>query len=172
MAIKRIVTVPDPILRKHAKKVTSFDKGLKKLVADMVETLHEANGAGLAAPQVGISQRVIVLCINENESTTELAIINPEVVKRKGERICKEGCLSIPGYVGEIKRSEEVKVKGFDATGKQIKIKGQGLLGQALEHEIDHLNGILYVDHLESQDKLKKLEPEPEKDSEDKPGLN
>ncbi len=172
MAIKKILTVPDPILRKHAKKVSSFDKSLKKLVADMMETLHDANGAGLAAPQVGVSQRVIVLCINENQSTTELAIVNPEVVKRKGERICKEGCLSIPGYFGEIRRSEEVKVKGVDITGKELKIKGQGLLGQALEHEIDHLNGILYVDHLESQDKLKKLEPEPEQEPEEKPGLN
>jgi len=172
MAIKKILTVPDPILRKHAKKVSSFDKSLKKLVADMMETLHDANGAGLAAPQVGVSQRVIVLCINENQSTTELAIVNPEVVKRKGERICKEGCLSIPGYFGEIKRSEEVKVKGVDVTGKELKIKGQGLLGQALEHEIDHLNGVLYVDHLESQDKLKKLEPEPEQEPDEKPGLN
>jgi len=172
MAIKKILTVPDPILRKHAKKVSSFDKSLKKLVADMMETLHDANGAGLAAPQVGVSQRVIVLCINENQSTIEFAIVNPEVVKRKGERICKEGCLSIPGYIGEIKRSEEVKVKGFDVTGKELKIKGQGLLGQALEHEIDHLNGILYVDHLESQDKLKKLEPEPEQEPDEKPGLN
>lgn len=170
MAIRKIVTVPDPVLRKHAKKVNSFDRSLKKLVADMTETLRDANGAGLAAPQVGVSQRVIVLCINENESTVELAIVNPEIVKRKGERVCKEGCLSIPGYVGEIKRSEEVKVKGFDVTGKELKIKGQGLLGQALEHEIDHLNGVLYVDHLESQDKLKRLEPAPADDDPDEPG--
>jgi len=162
MAVRKIVTVPDPVLRKKAKRVTSFDKSLKKLIADMTETVHEASGAGLAAPQVGVSQRVIVLCINEKDKNTEIAIVNPEVVKRKGERICKEGCLSIPGYIGEIKRAEEVKVKGYDADGKEIKIKGQGLLGQALEHEIDHLNGVLYVDHLESQEKLTRLEPEPE----------
>jgi len=162
MAVRKIVIVPDPVLRKKAKRVTSFDKSLKKLIADMTDTLHEASGVGLAAPQVGVSERVIVLCINENEKTTELAIVNPEVTKRKGERICKEGCLSIPGYIGEIKRSEEVKVKGYNAEGKEIKIKGQGLLGQALEHEIDHLNGVLYVDHLESQDKLMKLEPAPD----------
>jgi peptide deformylase len=173
MAIRKIVTVPDPVLRKHAKKVNSFDRSLKKLVADMMDTLHDANGAGLAAPQVGVSQRVIVLSINEKDTTTEMAIVNPEVVKRKGERICKEGCLSIPGYVGEIKRSEEVKVKGFDITGKEMRIKGQGLLSQALEHEIDHLNGVLYVDHLESQDKLRRLEPEPAYDDEpDEPGLD
>ena len=172
MAIRKIVTVPDPVLRKHAKKVSSFDRSLKKLVADMTETLRDANGAGLAAPQVGVSQRVIVLCVNENESTVEIAIVNPEIVKRKGERVCKEGCLSIPGYVGEIKRSEEVKVKGFDVTGNALKIKGQGLLSQALEHEIDHLNGVLYVDHLESQDKLKQLEPEPADYDPDEPGLD
>ncbi|MDD5190638.1 MAG: peptide deformylase [Dehalococcoidales bacterium] len=167
MAIKKIVTVPDPILRKHAKKVTAFDKDLQRLVNDMMQTLHDASGAGLAAPQIGVSQRIIVLSINENQCTTELAIINPEVVKRKGERVCKEGCLSIPGYIGEIKRSAEVKVKGCDVYGKEIKIKGQGFLGQALEHEIDHLNGVLYVDHLESQDKLKRLEPESEEDAEE-----
>ncbi len=173
MPIRKIITVPDPVLRKKAKKVSSFDKGLKKLIADMFETMHDAHGAGLAAPQIGISQRVIVLCIHENDSSLEIAIVNPEVVKRKGERVCNEGCLSIPGYVAEVKRSEEVKVKGFDANGKQIRIKGQGLLGQALEHEIDHLNGILYVDYLESQDQLTKLEPEMETGEEEiRPGLS
>lgn len=164
MAVQQIRTIPDPILRRKAKKVMNFDKSLKKLVSDMIETLHAANGAGLAAPQVGISQRVIVLCINENNSTLELAIVNPEIVKRKGERVCKEGCLSIPGYIGEVKRSEEVKIKGYDTYGTEIKLKGQGLLSQALEHEIDHLNGVLYVDHLDSQEKLKKIEPEPAED--------
>ena len=172
MTIRKIVTIPNPILRKHAKKVTTYGKNLKKLVTDMTETLHEANGAGLAAPQIGVSERVIVLCISENQTTTEIVIVNPEVVKRKGERICKEGCLSIPGYFGEIKRSDEIKVKGFDCNGKAIRIKGQNLLGQALEHEIDHLNGVLYVDHLESQDKLQKIEPEPKESPAAEPGLD
>lgn len=169
MAIIPIRTVPDPVLRQRAKRVKSIDKSIKKLIGDMTETLHTANGAGLAGPQVGIPLRVIVLCIPEKESKLECAIINPEIVRRKGERIVKEGCLSIPGYIGEIKRSEQVRVKGLDTTGKEIKLKGEGLLAQALEHEIDHLNGVLYVDHLESQDKLRKIEPEPEQEPEPEP---
>jgi peptide deformylase len=124
----------------------------------MIETMKQSSGVGLAAPQVGVSLRVVVFQMPDDDEPT--AIINPEIVKRAGERDVTEGCLSIPGYYGEIKRSESVTVKGLDRQGKTIRIKAIGLIAQALEHELDHLNGILYVDHIESQEKLHKIEPE------------
>ena len=122
----------------------------------MIETMQQANGVGLAAPQVGISLRVIVLKMPGQEP---IALINPEIVKRIGEQEVTEGCLSVPGYYGEIKRSAEVTVKGKDRRGKVIKIKAKELMAEALEHEIDHLNGILYIDHIEIPDKLHKIQP-------------
>jgi peptide deformylase len=125
----------------------------------MVETMQQTKGVGLAAPQVGVSLRVVVLQMPGEEP---IAIINPKMVKRVGEREVTEGCLSIPGYAGEIKRSASVTVKGRDRQGKTIRIKATGLMAQALEHELDHLNGILYIDHIEGQDKLHKIETETE----------
>jgi peptide deformylase len=156
MAVLPIRTVPDPVLRQKAKRVKAIDKSLRKLVSDMQETLRTASGVGLAANQVGVTLRLIVLNVPENDCKV---IINPEILRRIGSRIVNEGCLSIPGYVGEIKRSELVRVKGQDAKGKEIRFKADGLFAEVLEHEIDHLNGILYVDHLKSQDKLHKVEP-------------
>jgi peptide deformylase len=158
MAVLSIRVVPDPVLRQKAKRVKAIDGSIKKLVADMIETLHAEPGrVGLAAPQVGVSLRVIVIGIPEEE---DIALINPEIVRRKGERMVTEGCLSVPGYFGVVKRAESVRAKGRDVNGKEVKIKAGELLAQALEHEIDHLNGMLYVDHLESPDKLYKIEPE------------
>jgi len=119
--------------------------------------MHSIGGVGLAAPQIGIPLRVIVIGMPGEE---EMVLINPEVVRRKGERLVNEGCLSVPGYVGQIKRSESVTVKGLDRNGKKIRIKANELLAQALEHEIDHLNGVLYISHLEDIDRLRKIEPE------------
>jgi len=158
MAVLPIRTIPDPILRKKTKRVTTIDKSIKKLVANMLETLHADTGrVGLAAPQVGVSLRVTVIGLPDEE---DIILINAQIVRRKGQRLVSEGCLSIPGYVGELYRAESVTAKGLDLSGKEIRIKGEGLLSQALEHEIDHLNGILYVDHLESTDTLRKIEPE------------
>jgi peptide deformylase len=158
MAVLPIRTVPDPILRKKTKRVTSIDKSIKKLIADMQETLHaDAGRVGLAAPQVGVSLRVTVIGIPEAE---DIILINGEIVRRKGQRLVSEGCLSIPGYIGQVKRADSVTAKGLDLKGKEIRIKGEGLLSQALEHEIDHLNGVLYIDKLESLDTLRKIEPE------------
>lgn len=158
MAVLPIITLPDPVLKQKAKRVKTIDGSIQKLIANMLETVRADPGrAALAAPQVGTSLRVIVIDIPEAEN---IVLINPEIVKRSGERSVTEGCLSVPGYYGEIKRSEQVTVKGRDASGKEIRIKAEELLAQALEHEIDHLNGILYIDHLESQDKLHKIEDE------------
>jgi peptide deformylase len=158
VAVLEIRKVPDPVLRRKAKKISVIDRSVKKLVKDMLETLHAEEGrAGLAAPQVGTSLRVCVIGVPERD---DIILINPEIVRRKGERVVSEGCLSIPGYTGQVKRAEAVTAKGLDATGKEVRIKGEGLLAQALEHEIDHLNGILYIDRMENMDTLRKTEPE------------
>ena len=160
MAVLPIRTVPDPILKKKTRRIPGIDAAVRKLIADMRETLHAEEGrVGLAAPQVGVSLRLTVIGLPDEE---DIILINPEVVKRKGERVVSEGCLSIPGYVGEICRSETVTVKALDHEGKPVRIKADELLAQALEHEIDHLDGVLYIDRLESPDKLRKLEPEDE----------
>lgn len=156
MAVLPIRTVPDPVLRQKAKRIRTVDKTIHKLIEDMIETMHDAPGVGLAAPQVGVPIRLVVIGMPEKE---EICLINPEVVKRKGERIVDEGCLSVPGYVGKLKRSEAVTVKARDRHGKEVRIKADDLLAQALEHEIDHINGIIYLDRLESMDDLHKVEP-------------
>ena len=158
MAVLPIRTVPDPILRKKTKRVSIIDKSIKKLVADMRETLHaDAGRVGLAAPQIGVSLRVTVICMPDEE---DIILINGEIARRKGQRLVSEGCLSVPGYVGQLNRAESVTAKGLDINGKEIRIKAEGLLSQALEHEIDHLNGVLYIDRLESADTLRMIEPE------------
>ena len=156
MAVIPIRVVPDPILRQKSKRVRYIDGSMQRLVANMLETMHAASGAGLAAPQVGVPLRVIVIGIPGED---DIVLINPEIVRRKGERLIDEGCLSLPGFFAQVKRSELVTVKGQDLNGKEVRIKAEGLLAQALEHEIDHLNGMLYLDHLESIEKLQKVEP-------------
>jgi len=157
MAILSILTLPEPILRQKSKRVKNIDGSLRKLAGDMIETMHAVSGVGLAAPQVGVPLRVIVIGMPGEE---DFVLINPQIVRRSGERLVTEGCLSVPGYFGEIQRAQRVTVKGKDLSGKEIRIKAEELLAQALEHEIDHLNGLLYIDHLESNDKLHKVEHE------------
>jgi peptide deformylase len=151
MAVLQIRTLPDPVLRQKAKRIGRIDGSVQRLIDDMLDTMHAANGVGLAAPQVGVSLRVAVIQLPEGEP---IALINPEVVKRQGERVLNEACLSVPGYYGEIRRSVTVKVKALDREGRQFRIKGEGLLAEALEHEIDHLNGMLYVDRVDSPEKI------------------
>ncbi|MCK4402406.1 MAG: peptide deformylase [Dehalococcoidia bacterium] len=154
MAVLKIRTLPDPVLRRKAKKVTKIDGSIQKLIDDMIDTMHAAPGVGLAAPQIGVSLRVAVIELPGEELIT---LINPAIIKKQGERIVAEACLSVPGYQGEIKRAVTVKVKAQDRQGREIRLKGEELLAHALEHELDHLNGILYIDHIESPDKLWKL---------------
>jgi peptide deformylase len=152
MAVLQIRTLPDPVLRQKAKKVTKIDKSIQKLIDDMIDTLRaDPNRAGLAAPQVGVLLRIAVIELPEQEPIT---LINPEIVGKEGERMVREGCLSIPGYFREIKRAVTVKVKAQDRFGKQFRLKAEGLLAQALEQEIEHLDGVLYIDHLESSGEL------------------
>jgi peptide deformylase len=158
MAIIPVRVVPEPVLRQKSKRVKAIDGSIRKLVGDMIETMYSASGVGLAAPQVGVPLRVIVIGLpGEKEN---IVLINPEIARRTGERWVTEGCLSVPGYFGEIKRAQSVRVKARDLSGKEIRIKAEELMAQALEHEIDHLNGVLYIDHLESADRLHKIEPE------------
>lgn len=159
MAILPLHRYPDPVLQKRARQVTSIDGRVQQLIDDMVETMHHANGVGLAAPQVGVSLRVAVI---EMPGEEVLTLINPKIVKRQGEREVVEGCLSVPGYRGVLTRSERVTAKGLDRWGKEVRIKGEGLLAQALEHEVDHLDGVLYIDHLDDIDQLERLDAEAE----------
>lgn len=156
MAVRPILCFPDPILRKKAKRVPAGYGALKGLIRDMIETVHEARGAGLAAPQIGVSLRMVVIQLPEEEP---IVLINPEMVRRSGERELQEGCLSLPGYAGTVKRSLSVTVKARDPKGKEIRIKADELLAQVLEHELDHLNGVLYIDRLTDEKSLHKVEP-------------
>ena len=148
------------MLRQRAKRVGAVNASLQRLIDDMIETMHDSYGVGLAANQVGVLQRVIVLQLPEDEEPR--VFINPEIVRREGEREVEEGCLSIPGYRGLVLRSVKVRAKGLDRRGKPVRVKGEELLAQALEHEIDHLDGVLYIDRLVDRDKLWKEEPEEE----------
>lgn len=159
MTVLNIRTRYDPVLRRKAKRIREISKAIHRLIDDMVDTMRAASGVGLAAPQVGQSLRVAVIQIPEEEV---IILINPEIVKRGGERCITEACLSVPGYYGEVTRSIWVKVKALNREGKEIRLKGEGILAQALEHEIDHLNGILYLDRLPSLEMLQKVTPSAE----------
>jgi len=142
MGIRSIVKHPDSVLREKCVPVKNFNANLHKLLDDMAETMYQANGVGLAAPQVGILKRVIVMdCEDEL-----IELINPEIVEREGEQYGPEGCLSIPGMMGDVRRAAKVKARGFDRHGNPIEIVGEELLARCIQHEIDHLNGVLFID--------------------------
>ncbi|GBD39985.1 Peptide deformylase 1 [bacterium HR37] len=150
MAVLRILTYPDPRLRKKSVPVERIDKQIEKLLDDMAETMYDAPGIGLAAPQVGVNLRVIVVDISPREENSPglIELVNPEIVLAEGEQIGEEGCLSIPGFVSEVRRKARVVVRGLDRKGKPVEIEGTGLLARAFQHEIDHLDGILFIDRL------------------------
>ena len=150
MAIRPILTAAEPVLRERTKRVSRFDASLHRLLDDMLETMRDAPGVGLAANQIGVPLQVAVLEVEDR--VTEL--VNPEIVRSSGEQLDWEGCLSIPGYVAEVTRAEKVTVKARDRHGKEIRVKGTELLARALQHELDHLRGNLYIDLLESLDEL------------------
>ena len=159
MTVLPLRTAPDPILRRKTKRVGKIDGSLQNLIDDMIETMCSARGVGLAANQIGVPLRVLVLGIPdaEDETVHEYVLVNPEFVKKGGEREVEEGCLSIPGYRGRLTRAEWVKVKGLDRDGHPVRLKADGLMAQALEHEIDHLDGILYLDRMKEQGTLDTL---------------
>ena len=155
MSIKNIITEPDPILRKKSEFIEKVDDELKKLLDEMLETMYSAPGIGLAAVQVGILKRVIVIDISkENEKKNPLFLINPEIIFRSKETsVYEEGCLSLPGHFAEIERPAECQISYIDYYGIKKKLNADGLLSTCVQHEIDHLNGILFIDYLS---KLKK----------------
>ena len=163
MAVLPILELPHPVLRQRARKVREIGAKTLRLAYDMVDTMRDAGGIGLAANQVGALQRVIVIQLPEEDEEARI-YFNPEIVHREGQREVEEGCLSVPGYRGIISRSLWVKFSALDHTSKTVKLKADELLSQVMEHEVDHLNGILYLDHLESHDNLVKIEPEIEED--------
>lgn len=154
MSIRIIIKDTDPLLRKTSKPVEEIKPRIHKLLDDMADTMYDAEGVGLAAPQISILKRIVVIDIGEGL----IELINPEIITKDGEQFGPEGCLSIPGIIGNVKRAESVKVKAIDRNGEEFIIEGTGLLARALQHEIDHLNGILFTDIAEEYFKQEELE--------------
>jgi peptide deformylase len=151
MALLEIKTYPDEVLRKKTEPVAEIDGALQFLIDDMVETMYAAPGIGLAAPQVGISKKLVVLDVNLREDQKKYPLIvlaNPEIAERHGEIESEEGCLSLPGLIATAARAEEVLVRGIDREGKPVEIEAEGLLAVALQHEIDHIEGVLLLDRI------------------------
>ncbi len=152
MAILEILTIPDVRLKYKSVEVKKIDKELLKLIDDMYETLYETgNGIGLAAPQVNVRKRVVVIDIKENEKSNKLTMINPKILKKSKEQsIHEEGCLSIPEYYAEVKRSKFIEYEFTNTKGEKTKSNADGLLSICIQHELDHLNGVLFIDHISS----------------------
>jgi|SRR5690625_4781402 peptide deformylase len=148
MAVLKIVKLGDPVLRQPTEPVTKITKKISRLIQNMIETMYAADGVGLAAPQVGVSKKIVVIDVGDGP----IVLINPKIVSGSGEDIDVEGCLSIPGKQAYVKRMAEVVVEALDGEGKPIKIEGRGYLARALQHEIDHLNGILFIDLVDEKD--------------------
>jgi peptide deformylase len=148
---RNILVYPDPFLSRKATAVPEVDDRVRTLVRDMFETMYAAEGIGLAAPQVGVGKRVIVLDVSPVDGNVPpMAIVNPEIVERKGSVAGEEGCLSVPGIQGEVCRAETVVVRGLDPEGVPVHLSAAGILSRALQHEIDHLDGILFIDRISS----------------------
>lgn len=158
MAIRFIVKDPDPVLREHAKPVPKITPNIHKLLDDMADTMYDAQGVGLAAPQIGILKRVIVMDCGE-EFGGLIELINPEIISKEGEQLGPEGCLSIPGLQGDVRRALKCAVKGWDRNGNEIVVEGTDLLARCIQHEVDHLNGVLFTDVADSV-----YRPEPEEE--------
>ncbi len=148
MAVLEIKKYPEAVLKERAVSVSLLTKEHQRLIDDMIETMYAAPGVGLAAPQVGISERVIVVDTGKGEVSNLIVLINPEIIEKAGSIESEEGCLSLPGLSLILRRAERVVVKGLDREGKEIRIEGTGLLGRALQHEIDHINGTLILDRV------------------------
>jgi peptide deformylase len=163
MAQREIFVAGNPVLRQKSKKIKSFGASIEDLVEDMLDTMRSADGLGLAAPQIGVPLRLIVIetAPTADDEGTEIepgelyVYCNPEIIESSGEEEADEGCLSVPGYVGAVTRATNVTVKGQDAKGRKVRTKAEGLLARAFQHEIDHLNGTLFIDRVDSPEKLR-----------------
>ncbi|MGA2112300.1 MAG: peptide deformylase [Anaerolineales bacterium] len=173
MAVRPIVTVPDPVLRKKARKVSTYGPDLQRLIDDMIDTMRQAPGVGLAAPQVGVSQRVIVVEYGEEDpqqagtgipkrkvASKLYVVVNPELVRpSQTTETGAEGCLSVPGYAGEVERLTQVTIRGFSRRGTPTRLRARGWLARIFQHELDHLNGVLFTDRAS---RVWRVEPETE----------
>lgn len=173
MAVLNIITEGDPRLRQKAVRVRKVDDEVRRLVRDMRETMFAADGVGLAAPQVGLLRRIIVIHMpegmeEEGAPAVDLDLVNPEIVRSSGHNVGVEGCLSIPGWYGEVPRAMHVTVKARNMEDKEVRIKASGHLARILQHEIDHLNGILFVDRVEDKSTLHYV-PDEDEEGEDAP---
>jgi peptide deformylase len=150
--VRDILVYPDPFLARKASPVGKVDERIRDLIGDMFETMYAAEGVGLAATQVGVGRRVIVLDVSPvDETAAPLALVNPEIVGREGEvTLCMEGCLSVPGVQGEVPRVETVVVRGLTGEGEPVEVRANGILSRALQHEIDHLDGVLFIERVSS----------------------
>ncbi|MCE5259962.1 MAG: peptide deformylase [Chloroflexi bacterium] len=174
MAVSKIITAENPLLRHKSKKVTRFGDSLHRLINDLYDTLENAEGLGLAAPQIGILERVFVIILpTEYDDKGKViapqeryTLINPQFIRMRGEAEMIEGCLSVPGYQGKVKRAVEVTIKGQDLHGKPVRYRAEGLLAHVLQHEYDHLDGMLYLDRLESPDNLWAVQPQEAEEAE------
>ena len=147
--IHEVVKWPDPVLAKRGENVTVFDAKLKKLVEEMFDSMYAAQGIGLAAPQISISQRITVIDVSFNKKPGDrIVLINPEIIEREGKQVEEEGCLSLPEIREKVSRAAKVKVKAQDVTGEWFELEGEELLARAMQHEIDHLDGVLFIDRL------------------------
>jgi peptide deformylase len=155
MAVRPILTFQHPVLRQKSKKVPRVDTSIQRLIDDLVETMLDAPGAGLAANQIGVPLRV---CVVKGDDNQIWGLVNPEIVKHDGVQVGYEGCLSYPGWVGEVSRHETVVVKGRNRRGKEVRIKSTGFTARAFQHELDHLDGILFIDLLTNLDTLRRVD--------------
>lgn len=165
MAVRTILTLEHPALRQKARRVRHFGEGLQKLADDMVETMRTAPGIGLAATQLGVMERVFVAELQEDEEDPQsgklFVLVNPEFVRiGSEEEEHEEGCLSIPGYVGDVRRATWVTVKGQDLKGREVRVKAYSMLARVFQHEMDHLDGVLFIDRVDSPDKIRKVQPQ------------
>mgnify|MGYP001826587086 CR=1 FL=1 len=168
MSVRPIRVYPDPVLRVRCPEVEAFDDALAKLVSDMVETMHAAPGIGLAAPQIGVERRVAVVDLSVGEDPEALLVlVNPEIFDHDGRETDVEGCLSIPDFTDKVMRPERIRVRALDVRGEAFELEAEGLLARAIQHEQDHLNGVLFIDHLRglrrerAKRKLRHLQMEP-----------
>jgi peptide deformylase len=161
MAVREILGVDHPMLRRKCTKINRLDPSLQRLIDDMIETMHDANGVGLAAPQVGVPVRLFVIQtpedLDEPRAGELYVLYNPEIIKTDELYYPVEGCLSMPGWEANVPRYQRVTIKGRDRQGREVRIKAEGLLAQAFQHENDHLDGVLFFDHLESMDQLRRI---------------
>ena len=169
MAKLEVLLEGDPRLRQKALKIRAVDDSLRKLARDMHETMNEESGVGLAGPQIGVMRRIIVVHVpegygDEKQPEVTMTLVNPEIVKAQGREVGPEACLSIPGWVGDVPRAVRVTVKAIDLNNREVRIKADGIFARILQHEVDHLDGILYIDRIEDKSTLRPVEDDEDED--------